>query len=86
MHFARNDDILSGMFSLRLAWILGLVSTRDYDSKRRRSRFGPSAVEASDAALQRMERSLTEDRLALVLFLVGVVLLVYTWVNGPLFA
>lgn len=70
---------------LRLAWIFGLISTREYEQRRRQKQFGQSAVPATESAFARLERTLTEDRLAVVLFLVGTVILAYTVLNagGP---
>lgn len=74
------------MLALRLAWILGLVSTDEYETRRRRKRFGHEAVQATDAVLRRLEDSLVQDRFALVILLVAVIVLVYTYMHGPLLA
>lgn len=71
------------MLFLRVGWILGVVSTAEYHSRVRNLRYGDGAPKASDATLRRMERALTADRLAVVLFLLGTVLLVYAWMHGP---
>jgi hypothetical protein len=74
------------MLPLRLAWIFGFLSTREYDARCRQNRFGPKALESTNSALQRLERGLAEDRLAVVLVLLSVVILLYTYLNGPLLA
>jgi len=71
---------------LRLAWILGFVSTPDYHARMRRSRYGAQAIVGGESAVNRLERTLAQDRLALVLFLLGLVLLLFTWVHGPVLA
>ena len=68
---------------LRFAWIFGIVSTRDYDLRLREKRFGAEAVAATDGAVQRLEQVLAEERLAVVLFLVAVIILAYTFLNAP---
>jgi len=72
------------MFALHLAWILGLLSTPDYETRRRRKRFGSNAVQATSSVLERLEATLVQDRFALVLMLFAVVVLVFTYVHGPL--
>jgi membrane-bound ClpP family serine protease len=72
------------MFATHLAWLLGLISTRDYETKRRRRDLGAEAVEATDEVVRRLEGTLVQDRLALVLFLIGVVVLVFSYLHGPL--
>jgi hypothetical protein len=67
---------------LRLAWILGLLSTRDYDLSMRQKRFRRAVPEATDCALQRLERPLFEDRLAVILFLLGIAIFAYTFLNA----
>jgi len=74
------------MLLVRLTWILGFISTPEYHARMRRSRFGAHAVLGGEPAVRRLERSLASDRLALVLFLLGLVLLVYAWVHGPVLA
>lgn len=71
------------MIRLRLAWILGFLSTRDYDSRMREKRFGSGAVEATESALQLLERALNQDRLAVIVFFIGAIILVYTILNAP---
>ena len=71
---------------LRLAWIFGLVSTRDYDRRTRQKRFGATAVAANDSALKRMERSLVKDRVAVIVFLVAVTIFIYTIEYAPAFS
>ena len=66
---------------LRLAWIFGLLSTRDYRLRMRQKRFGPAGTESTDCALQRLERPLFEDRLAMILFLLGSMIFAYTFLN-----
>ena len=69
------------MLWFRLAWTFGLVSTKQYSTRTRVGRFGPQASDATDAALTRLEHKLFEDRLALILFLVGIVIFAYTFVR-----
>lgn len=70
---------------LRLAWIFGLVSTRDYDCQTRQRKFGNAAVAANEVALKRMERSLVEDRIAVIVFLLAVTIFLYTIEYAPAF-
>lgn len=70
---------------LRLAWICGLVSTRDYDCRIRQRKIGNAAIAANEGALKRMERSLVEDRIALVVFLVAITIFLYTLEYAPAF-
>jgi hypothetical protein len=70
---------------LRLAWIFGFVSTREYDSERRVERFGPEAADAIDGTPQHLERTLLEDRVAMILFLIGIIIFAYTFLNAPVF-
>jgi hypothetical protein len=74
-----------GRMILRLAWICGLLSTRDYDCHTRKKRFGKAAIVANEIALQRMERSLVEDRIAVIVFLVAITLFLYTIEYAPAF-
>ena len=74
------------MLTLRFAWILGFLSTHEYETKRRQARFGANAVQATDAVFHRLERTLSQERCALVLLLVALVLLAYTALHGPLMA
>lgn len=68
---------------LRFAWIFGFISTRRYDLHVRLKRFGSGAVEGSDTALGRLENALIEDRVAVILFLIGLTILAYTYLNAP---
>ena len=70
---------------LRLAWICGLVSTREYDCQTRQRRIGEAAIAANDGALERMERSLVEDRIAVIVFLVAITIFLYTLEYAPAF-
>jgi len=70
---------------LRFAWIFGFVSTREYSARVRAERFGPDAGAPIDGAMRRLERSLAEDRLAVVLFLIAVGIVTYTVLYAPLF-
>jgi hypothetical protein len=70
---------------LRLAWICGLVSTRDYDYQKRQRRIGKAAIAANEVALERMERSLVEDRIAVVVFLLAITIFLYTIEYAPAF-
>jgi hypothetical protein len=74
-----------GEMILRLAWICGLVSTRDYDSRMRQRKIGIAAIAANEGALERMERSLVEDRIAVVVFLVAITIFLYTLEYAPAF-
>jgi hypothetical protein len=69
---------------LRLAWIFGALSTRKYDALVRARTFGPKAPAGTKDRLDGLERTLTEDRLAVVLFLVGAIILLYTIRNAPM--
>jgi hypothetical protein len=70
---------------LRLAWICGLVTTRDYDCQTRQRILGNAAIAANEGALERMERSLVEDRIAVVLFLLAITIFLYTIEYAPAF-
>lgn len=70
---------------LRLAWIFGLISTRSYHIQTRRRKFGDAAVAANEVALKRMERSLVEDRIALIVFLLAITIFLYTIEYAPAF-
>jgi len=70
---------------LRLCWICGLVSTREYDFQTRRRKFGKAAIAASEGALERLERSLVEDRIAVVVFLLAISIFLYTIEYAPAF-
>jgi len=62
------------------AWIFGLLSTRRYASNPWKKRFGPASV-TPECTLTQLEHSLFEDRLAVILFLLGTIILVYTFLN-----
>jgi hypothetical protein len=64
---------------LRIIWILGFVSTREYD---RRMRNQP--IYAPESRTKSLERCLLEDRLAIILFLAGAIILAYTFLNAPM--
>ena len=70
---------------LRLAWILGIISTRYYDSRKRQRMFGNAAIVADEVALKRMERSLVHDRIAVIVFLVAITIFLYTIEYAPAF-
>ena len=70
---------------LRLAWICGLVSTRQYDCQRRQRKIGQAAITANEGALERMERSLVEDRIAVVVLLIAITIFLYTIEYAPAF-
>jgi hypothetical protein len=70
---------------LRLAWICGLLTTRDYDYRIRQRKIGDAAIAANDGALERMERSLVEDRIAVVVFLLAITIFLYTIEYAPAF-
>lgn len=67
----------------RLAWTFGFITTREYSARTRTEQYGREAGTPTDAALQRLETTLIQDRLALVIFLVGVIILAYTALNAP---
>jgi hypothetical protein len=71
---------------LRLAWIFGLISTRDYNCLIRQKKFGGAVVTATEAALKRMERSLVEDRIAVIVLLLAITLFLYTIEYAPAFS
>ena len=68
---------------LRLAWIFGVLSTRDYDLRMRQKRVRPSEAEAKGYLWEPLEQPLFRDRLAVILFLLGSLLFVYTFLNAP---
>jgi hypothetical protein len=70
---------------LRLAWICGLITTRDYDTQKRQRKFGNAAIAANESALKRMERSLVEDRIAVIVFLLAITIFLYTIEYAPAF-
>jgi hypothetical protein len=70
---------------LRLAWVFGLISTRDYDCRTRQKKFGNAAIAANETALKRMERSLVEDRIAVIVFLLAITIFLYTIEYAPAF-
>jgi hypothetical protein len=70
---------------LRLAWICGLITTRDYDTQKRLQKFGNAAIAANEGALKRMERSLVEDRIAVIVFLLAITIFLYTIEYAPAF-
>lgn len=70
---------------LRLAWIFGVISTRDYDYRNRQKRIGTCVIGANEGALQRLERSLTRDRIAVILIVVAITILLYALEYGPEF-
>ena len=70
---------------LRLAWICGLVTTRDYDCQKRQRKFGNGAITANESALKRMERSLVEDRIAVIVFLLAITIFLFTIEYAPAF-
>jgi hypothetical protein len=63
---------------LRIRWIVGFVSTHEYG---RRMRNQP--VYAPESRAKSLERCLMEDRLAIILFLAGAIILAYTFLNAP---
>lgn len=71
------------MLFLRLAWILGFISTRDYDLRVRTKRFGANAVGANEPAARKLEQLLLEERVAVVLILFALVIITYTFLNAP---
>jgi len=70
-------------YLLRIAWICGLVSSGDYVTRVRLERFGPEAVSAAETALKHVDRLLLQERVAIVLFLIGIAILTYTVLNAP---
>jgi len=71
------------LYLIRMAWICGLLSSRDYATRARLKRFGPEAVNAADTALKHVDRLLLQERVAVVLFLIGIAILTYTLLNAP---
>ena len=67
----------------RIGWMFGFVSTREYSARARLERFGPEAGDATDAALRQLEQTLFKDRLAIIVFLIGVIIVTYTFLNCP---
>ena len=78
---AESNDLMLVMF--RLAWTFGFVSTREYSARMRASRFGHEAGDATDDAVKRLERTLLEDRAAMIIFLIALIILAYTALNAP---
>ena len=70
---------------LRLAWICGLITTRDYDCQTRQKKFGNAAIAANAGALKHMERSLVQDRIAVIVFLLAITIFLYTIEYAPAF-
>jgi hypothetical protein len=70
---------------LRLAWIFGLITTRDYDCQKRQRTCGNAAVVANENALKRLERSLVEDRIAVLVLLLAITIFLYTIEYAPAF-
>jgi hypothetical protein len=64
---------------LRIRWILGFVSTHEYGR-----RMGSQPVYTPESRAKSLERCLMEDRLAIVLFLAGAIILTYTFLNAPM--
>jgi hypothetical protein len=64
---------------LRISWILGFVSTEDYGR-----RICAQPVYAPESRTKSLERCLLEDRLAIILFLIGTIILAYTFLNAPM--
>lgn len=67
---------------LRTAWILGFVSTQEYSQQIRSDQVGYEFRHSRG----RLQTILLEERVAIVVFLLGVVLLAYTFLNAPGFA
>jgi hypothetical protein len=70
---------------LRFAWIFGFLSTRRYAVHARKQRSASVEPVVHDCTLARLEKSLFEDRLAVLLFLLGGVILIYTFLYAPHF-
>ena len=68
---------------MRLAWIFGVISTRDYDYRNRQKRIGACAIGANEGALERLERSLTRDRVAVIIILIAITILLYAFQYAP---
>jgi hypothetical protein len=81
--FRQNNARFGELTMLRLAWICGLLSTREYHVKSRLEKYGSNAIVGPDSVLDRLDRSLVQDRIAVVLFLVGLVILTYAALKGP---
>lgn len=73
------------MILLRLAWIFGLLHSREYDRRVRSRKIGAATIDAADGAMERLEKVLVEERAAVVLFLAGGVVLAYSLLNAPAF-
>lgn len=70
----------------RLAWTFGLVSTHKYSSRMREQRFGSAEADYAEYANENLERTLLKDRAAMVIFLIGLIIFAYTFLNAPGFA
>jgi hypothetical protein len=82
---AQRDDELEQMVLLRFAWIFGLLRSVEYARRVRRHKIGPETIGAADHTVQQLEIVLIEERAAVVLFLIGGVILAYTFLNAPAF-
>jgi hypothetical protein len=67
---------------LRFAWIFGIISTQEYDSRMRRRQYGSEAIAGTHNALERLDRSLLEERVAVVLFLIALMIFTCTFLHS----
>lgn len=79
--------IVGLVLPLRLVWIFGLISTSDYAKRTAHhpSASGSGPVTLPGSHFSRLESALLEDRIAVVLFLLGALILTYTVLNSPAF-
>jgi len=68
---------------LSVAWIAGVISTSEYVRLKRQREYGCEAAYVVEASLRHSDRLLLENRIAVVVFLIGFLLLAYTFVNSP---
>jgi hypothetical protein len=78
---AQNSDLR--VVLPHFAWIFGLLSTSRYATQPWKKRFGPGTLAAHEGTRSQLEHSLFEDRLAVILFFLGTVILVYTFLHAP---
>lgn len=74
---------VSGM--LRLAWLAGFITTPEYLRRKRQQQYGCDAVHPIPTSVRHFDRTLLEERIAVLVFLVGFLLLAYTFLHAPLF-
>ena len=69
---------------LRLAWIAGIITTPQYVRHARQKQFGSAAANPLASTLGHWDRSLFKDRIAVVLFLAGFMILAYTFLRDSI--